>query len=67
MLGFRENIDKSMGELISPMNFPNFLNNYLNYFNSVKFDDLLKASMVYLVDSEKEEQVQFVGNFRREV
>ena len=49
------------------MNFSNFINNYLNYFNSVKFDDLLRASVVYLVDNEKEERLQYVGNFRREI
>lgn len=56
-----------MAELISPMNFQNFLNNYVNYFNSVKFDDLLRASVVYLVDSEKLERIQFVANFRQQI
>jgi hypothetical protein len=49
------------------MNFSNFINNYLNYFNSVKFDDMLRASVVYLVDNEKEERLQYVGSFRREI
>ena len=44
-----------------------FVENTLNYFNSVKFDDLLRASVVYLVDNEKEERLQYVGSFRREI
>ena len=50
VLGFREGVDKSVGELVSPMNFQNYLYNYVNFFSGAKFDDVLRANVVYLAD-----------------